>query len=265
MRRSGSGRPSLYGACCVKLYIDLVSLSWAGRDDLRGARDRAPPSRRNLVFGRAARDLDHDARMRIGSEAPRGGPILTRGSKAIAWVGIPPPRTVLGSLPRWRERAAKRKLLVDARRSSGHWAQGDPLRGLAGGHQTPQRDQQLSREGDDHGFARAAAGVCRAGPIPLRQRALLLEQEKAPRELEHAAAHTSVAHLGQAPLPPFGAALVRCAGQASVPRHRPPVPQVAREDLVHEHVRGLDANADYPGQQTHHGIPPWHSSMAFLP
>src|SRR4051794_40936852 len=109
-----------------------------------------------------------------------GGPILTRGSKAIAWVGIPPPRTVLGSLPRWRERAAKRNLLVDARRSSGHRAQGDPLRGLAGGHQTPQRDQQLSREGDDHGFARAAAGVRRARPVPLRQRALLLEQEKAP-------------------------------------------------------------------------------------
>src|SRR3954469_9719593 len=110
-----------------------------------------------------------------------GGPILTRGSKAIAGVGIPPPRTVRGSLPRWRERAAKRELLVDARRSSGHRAQGDPLRGLAGGHQTPQRDQ---------GLARAAAGVRRARPIPLRQRALLLEQEKAPRELEHAAAHT---------------------------------------------------------------------------
>src|SRR3954471_22662144 len=61
----------LYGACCVKLYIDFFSLSRAGRDDLRGARDRAPPSRRNLVFGRSARDLDHDARMRIGSEAPR--------------------------------------------------------------------------------------------------------------------------------------------------------------------------------------------------
>src|SRR3954454_1589105 len=65
MRPSGSGRPSLYGACCVKLYIDFFSLSRAGRDDLRGARDRAPPSRRNLVFGRSARDLDHDARMRI--------------------------------------------------------------------------------------------------------------------------------------------------------------------------------------------------------
>src|SRR3954471_18563948 len=107
-----------------------------------------------------------------------GGPILTRGSKAIVWVGIPPPRTVLGSLPRWRERAAKRKLLVDARRSSGHRAQGDPLRGLAGGHQTPQRDQQLSCEGDDQGFARAAAGVGRRAPEQLGSALLFLEQKK---------------------------------------------------------------------------------------
>src|SRR3954469_10066055 len=105
MKPFGSGKPSLYGACCVKLYVIVAFPCWR-RDDLRGARDRALSSRRNLVFGRSARDLDHDARMRIGSEAPRrrthfrgGGPILTRGSKAIAWVGIPPPRTVLGSLP----------------------------------------------------------------------------------------------------------------------------------------------------------------------
>jgi hypothetical protein len=59
----------LYGACCVKLYVIVAFPGWM-RDDLRGARDRAPSSRRNLVFGRSARDLDHDARMRIGSEAP---------------------------------------------------------------------------------------------------------------------------------------------------------------------------------------------------
>src|SRR5205085_9195535 len=83
-----------------------------------------------------------------------GGPILTRGSKAIAWVGIPPPRTVLGSLPRW-ERAPKRKLLVDARRSSGHRAQGDLRRGLSGGHQTPQRDDVLDNVANA-GVARTA-------------------------------------------------------------------------------------------------------------
>src|SRR5215207_5918328 len=61
---------TLYGACCVKFYVIVAFPGWM-RDDLRGARDRAPSSRRNLVFGRSARDLDHDARMRIGSEAPR--------------------------------------------------------------------------------------------------------------------------------------------------------------------------------------------------
>src|SRR5215212_6276272 len=251
---------SLYGACCVKLYVIIAFPGWM-RDDLRGARDRAPSSRRNLVFGRSARDLDHDARMRIGSEAPWRRTHSHPRLKGHCWGRD----TATSDRPRqpalMGERAPKRNLLVDARRGSGHRAQGDALRGLAGGHQTPQRDQELSREGDDHGFARAAAGVRRARPVPLRQRALLLEQEKAPRELEHAAAHTSVAHLGQAPIPPFGAALVWRAGQASVARHGPPVAQVARQDLVHEHVRGLDANADHPGQQTDHGLGPRGRSL----
>ena len=48
------------------------------------------------------------------------------------------------------------------------------------------------------------------------------------------------------------AALVRRAGQAGIARHRPPVAQVARQDLVHQHVGGLDANPDDPRQQPHH-------------
>src|SRR3954454_20445931 len=128
-----------------------------------------------------------------------GGPILTRGSKAIAWVGIPPPRTVLGSLPRWRERAAKRKLLEEKtpRRRS------EELRS-PGARRSPARPRRWSPNATARSaaFARGRRSwfcACRRGHPPcapgtLRQRAVLLEQEKAPRELEHAAAHTGVAH-----------------------------------------------------------------------
>jgi hypothetical protein len=36
-------------------------------------------TRRNLVFGRSVGEPDHDAVIRIGSEAPGGGPILESG------------------------------------------------------------------------------------------------------------------------------------------------------------------------------------------
>ena len=48
----------------------------------RGARHRARVARHELVFGRPRRS-HHDSVMRIGGEAPRGGPILNRGAKAI--------------------------------------------------------------------------------------------------------------------------------------------------------------------------------------
>jgi hypothetical protein len=39
-------------------------------------------------------DLDHDAVMRIGGEAPGGGPILSVGISAMFEYGVPPPRIV---------------------------------------------------------------------------------------------------------------------------------------------------------------------------
>ena len=48
----------------------------------RGARHWARVARHELVFGRPRRS-HHDAVMRIGGKAPRGGPILNRGAKAI--------------------------------------------------------------------------------------------------------------------------------------------------------------------------------------
>ena len=53
-------------------------------------------SRRNLVYGRSTWDRNHDAAMRIGSEAPRGGPNLFIGIEAMEGNGTPPPRIVIG-------------------------------------------------------------------------------------------------------------------------------------------------------------------------
>jgi hypothetical protein len=39
-------------------------------------------------------DPDHDAVMRIGDEAPGGGPILSVGISAMFEYGFPPPRIV---------------------------------------------------------------------------------------------------------------------------------------------------------------------------
>ena len=50
---------------------------------------------------------DHDAAMRIGGEAPGGGPNLQHGVKTIGRVGSPPPRIVIGSQPRQRGRASE--------------------------------------------------------------------------------------------------------------------------------------------------------------
>ena len=61
-----------------------------------GARQRREPSRRRLVFG-GSEDPDHDAVMRIRGEAPRWRAHSPCGTKAMRYVGLPPPRTVIGS------------------------------------------------------------------------------------------------------------------------------------------------------------------------
>jgi hypothetical protein len=49
--------------------------------------------------------------------------------------------------------------------------------------EVPERDQKLARQGHDHLLA-GATGVLGAGAIPLRQRTVLLELEKAPGQLD---------------------------------------------------------------------------------
>ena len=63
----------------------------------------------------------------------------------------------------------------------------------------------------NHGLARANAAIIGAGAIPQCERALLLKHQKAPGELDHAAADPGVAGSGEPLFAPLRAALIRRA------------------------------------------------------
>ena len=92
-------------------------------------------------------------------------------------------------------------------------------------------------------------------------------KQKPPGQLDHASPHTGIARFGEPLLPPLGAALVGRACQASVASHGPPVAQIARQDLLHQHVRGLAADTDDARQQADHRMravlgPPFQSGQS---
>jgi hypothetical protein len=95
-----------------------------------------------------------------------------------------------------------------------------------------------------------------AGPVPSRQRAVLLKPQKAPGEWDHPAADPGIAGLGEPLFPPLGAALVRRTRQAGVARHSSAVTHWPRQHLIDEHVGRFSADADNPNQQSNHGVRP---------
>jgi hypothetical protein len=81
--------------------------------------------------------------------------------------GAPPPRFVICSSVLIR---------MDRRNpSSCRRPQHDPLRHLASGRQAPQRDQQLAREGEDHGLAGSHAAIVGLQPTGLTRGGARLE------------------------------------------------------------------------------------------
>src|SRR5207302_9733069 len=124
---------------------------------------------------------------------------------------------VVGRLPGCQ--TVNRFGVAEAAWSSAGRAQLEALRHLAGGHQPPQGDEQLARQRHDHGFACGAAAICGALAEPADKRAILLEDQKAPGQLDHAAADTTVAGAGKTLLAPALAALVRRAGQSGIARN----------------------------------------------
>src|SRR6266436_5425466 len=97
---------------------------------------------------------------------------------------------------------------------------------------------------------------------PMRQGAVLLEHQKPPCQLDHAAPDSRVTGSSQPFLATLLAALVGRAGEAPIARHRPTVAQVSRQHLLHQHVGCLDANPDHARQQAHHGV--WSIAGGFL-
>src|SRR5216683_7409921 len=134
--------------------------------------------------------------------------------------------------------------------------QNDALRCLASGDQAPERNDQFACQRDDHCLARANTAVGGAGAIPQCQRALLLKQQKAPGELDHAAADPGVAGFGEALFPPLRATLVRRASQTGVARHRFSVTHWPRKHLMDEHISRFNANADDPSHEPNHCVWP---------
>src|ERR1700756_4677712 len=92
---------------------------------------------------------------------------------------------------------------------SGWWTQDDALQWLTGSDKAPQRNDQFACQRDDHGLARATTAVGGADAVPQCQRALPLKLQKAPGELDHAAADPGVAGSGEPLFAPFGATLIR--------------------------------------------------------
>src|SRR5512146_171993 len=106
-----------------------------------------------------------------------GGPILKDGIKAMAACGTPPPRTVIGDPSRCRDRAETINVLEPTLPSVCR-TQNDALGHDAIARESPQGDQQLASQGDDHLLARAA-GVPGARSKPLCPDAPSLELQKA--------------------------------------------------------------------------------------
>ena len=64
-------------------------------------------SRRDLVFGWARRDPDHEAAIRFDGEAPGRRAHSSVGIAAMAHCVSPPPRIVISGRPRGRDRSPK--------------------------------------------------------------------------------------------------------------------------------------------------------------
>src|SRR5947207_6896820 len=143
--------------------------------------------------------------MRIGGEAPSGGPILSVGISAMFEYGFPPPRIVDSAV----RRKSQRERRVGNPRPSARRTQDDALQCLASGDETPERNDQFACQRDDHGLARANTAIGGAGAIPQCESALLLKHQKAPGELDHAAANPGVAGSGEPLFAALRAALIR--------------------------------------------------------
>ena len=165
----------------------------------------------------SASDPDHEAAIRFGGKAPRRRAHSNDGSTTMFRLGSPPPRIVIGRPARRCRHGAETcvrslSLLSSCARSSRNRPQHDASRDSR--RQSPCARARSTACGRARrsfwSCARRSAPSVRAR-IPMCQRAIFLEQQKPPSELDQPAPHASVAGFGQSFLSPLRAALVRRA------------------------------------------------------
>src|SRR3954466_9039028 len=169
----------------------------------------------HLISGRDRVPDQHPACTGTGSEA--GGTSLLSGM--VEPGGGMRSRAHLG-----HPRAAR--LCADDRaiRSGPHYSLGRHETGL---HVSPDRDQQLTSEGDDGDTLDAPGGGADAVAIPARQRALGLMTQPQPGELDERLARAPVAGLADALFTARAAAGIGTGCQARIGRHVAAVGEVA--------------------------------------
>src|SRR5437762_12907452 len=142
------------------------------------------------------------------------GPFSQSASSAMFEYGVPPPR-IVNSARRRKASASTDHVKGDAFPAlpgpTTYRTQDDALQCLASGDKAPWRNDQFACKRDDHGLARASTAISGAGAIPHCQRAVLLKHQKAPGELDHAAADPGVAGSGEPLFASLRAALIRRA------------------------------------------------------
>src|SRR5580700_729243 len=146
--------------------------------------------------------------MRIGGKAPGRRAPFSPSASVPCHVPVPATTDRQSAVP---AEPSRERRIGKFPEPSACRTQDDALQCLAGGDKAPERDEQLACQRDNHRLARASTAIGSAGLVPARQCALLLKPQKAPGELDHAAADPGIAGSGEALFPPPRTALVRRA------------------------------------------------------
>src|SRR5271154_6714017 len=150
------------------------------------------------------------------SHSPARRPAHLGGFSGSVWISFP------CLIHETLNRASHRALAPASRVGQAHALGND-----AGLQIPPQRDQQFPRERHRHHLADAPFALAHAAEEPAAQRAVRLEPQPAPCQLQQQAAHARVAVLGDALLALHAPALERRAGQADECRDPAPIAEWA--------------------------------------
>src|ERR1700737_871190 len=192
--------------------------------------------------------------MRIGGKAPGGGPHSLRRHCVPCHVPVPATsdRQSAVRAKRQRERRIGKMLVPEVFQPAGRKMTPSNVSPVVTKRQSAMSSLRANATIIVLRVPRRLSAV--PGPVPLCQCALLLKPQKAPGELDHAAADPGIAGSGEALFPPSRTALVRRARQTGVARHRFAVTHWSREHLMGEHISRFNADADDPSHLPDHDV-----------